>query len=161
MTFSQLRSQVDALCRKYAVELEALRLGAVASEFCDEMSEALITPKPRHPRDPMGWIQLLFRRMSDRGFRPRRLPAVANYLQSCLKDLRIFPQSTDVLRALLPKAAARGLIPRPPENPVPLCFVKRWMQDAGKSGPPELADLVDHWLKLDYWRLLGEGSCKA
>ena len=37
MTFSQLRSQVDALCRKYAAELEVFRLRPLVHEFCEDV----------------------------------------------------------------------------------------------------------------------------
>ena len=161
MTLSQLKAQVEALCRKYATELEALRLGRVAVEFCDEMSEALLKPRSGPPREHMDWTQALFRKMSDRGFRPRRLPAVEGYLKRCLNELRAFPQSSEVLRALLPRAAARGLVPRPPEDPVPLCAVKRAMQDSGDSGPPTLEGLVEYWLRTDYFRLLAEGPSQS
>ena len=45
MTFSQLRTQVDALCRKYATELEVYRLRFLALDFCDEM--AVTMPKTK------------------------------------------------------------------------------------------------------------------
>ena len=45
MTLSRLRSQVDALCRKYATGLAVHRLSRVAVEFRDEMCDALTRPK--------------------------------------------------------------------------------------------------------------------
>ena len=117
MSFSHLRSQVDALCRKYAVELEAYRLRSVALEFCDDMADA-VTGERNGPKLPLDdWALLFMRRMSDRGFRPRGLPALLNYLSRCL-DQRVLPQCNNVLRAILPTAARRGLIPRS-IDPVP------------------------------------------
>ena len=105
---------MDALCRKYATELKAYRLGKVTAKFCDEVSDALIKPKSGPTREPFDWAIVLFKRMAERGYNARRLPAVEGYLRRCLHDLRVLPQGSELLRALLPKAAARGLISRPP-----------------------------------------------
>ena len=174
MTLSQIKAQVEALCRKYAKELELYLLGKVSAEFCDEVADALTNPKacPRLERgsgpvkDPFDWVSVLFKRMAKHGYGPRNLPAVQNYLTRCLQELRIIPQPREVLRALLPNAAARGLIPRTVEDPVPLCAMRRGMQDAGKSVDSEssglgLSDLIEHWQKLDYWRQLAQGSLPA
>ena len=122
MTFSQLRTQVDALCRKYATELEVYRLRLLALDFCDEMAGAM--PKTKVPdNNParslllLEWAQILLKRMIDRGFRVRNFLDFHNYLGRCL-DRRVFPQANEVLRNLLPKAAERGLIPRSAQ-PVP------------------------------------------
>ena len=45
MTLSQIKAQVEALCRKYAKELEIYLLGKVSAEFCDEVADALTNPK--------------------------------------------------------------------------------------------------------------------
>ena len=116
MTFSQLRTQVDALCRKYATELEVYRLRLLALDFCDEM--AVTMPKTKVPdKIParslllLEWARILLKRMIDRGFRVKNFLDFHNYLERCL-DRRVFPQASEVLRNLLPKAAERGLIPR-------------------------------------------------
>ena len=136
-TYAKLRSQVDALCRKYAAELEVYRLGKVTRQFCDEMAETLTGPETvtvedsaemddtvvrtesGPPKPLLDWNKELFQRIKDRGYghRQKRLMAVYNYLKRCLKD-RLLPRSRDVLRALLPKAAVRGLIPRYLEDAV-------------------------------------------
>ena len=122
MTFSQLRTQVDTLCRKYATELEVYRLRLLALDFCDEM--AVTMPKTKVPdKNParslllLEWARILLKRMIDRGFRVKNFLDFHNYLERCL-DRRVFPQASEVLRNLLPKAAERGLIPRS-DQPVP------------------------------------------
>ena len=111
MTFTQLRTQVDALCRKYASELEIYRARPLVLEFCDEMAESVSGSKPGPARPLLKWAQLLLGRMADRGFRDRNHGPLQRYLESCL-DKRVLPQVNDVLRSLMPKAAQRGLIPR-------------------------------------------------
>ena len=162
MTLSQIKAQVEALCRKYAKELELYRLGKVSSEFCDEVADALTNPKSGPVKDPFDWVSVLFKRMAKRGYGPRSLPAVQNYLSRCLQELHVIPQPREVLRALLPNAAARGLIPRTVEDPVPLCLVRRSLEEAGKSSDSDstglgLSDLIEHWQKMDYWRQLAAG----
>ena len=62
MTLSQLRTQVDALCRKYATQLEVYRLRPLAQEFCDEMTDAVIGPEPGPKLSLLDWIQILIKR---------------------------------------------------------------------------------------------------
>ena len=170
MTLSQIKAQVEALCRKYA-KARTLPPRQSEREFCDEVADALTNPKacPRLERgsgpvkDPFDWVSVLFKRMAKHGYGPRSLPAVQNYLTRCLQELRIIPQPREVLRALLPNAAARGLIPRTVEDPVPLCLVRRALENAGKSNTSDqsglgLSDLIEHWQKTDYWRQLGASS---
>ena len=110
-TYARLRSQVDSLMRKYATELKLYRLQPVAVEFCDEMAAAVAGDK-RPPAKPLTpWGLLLIRRIQDRGYRPGDLGILLRYLETCVKR-RVLPQANDVLRALFPKAAGRGLIPR-------------------------------------------------
>ena len=61
MTLSQLRTQVDALCRKYATQLEVYRLRPLAQEFCDEMTDAVIGPEPGPKLSLLDWIQILIK----------------------------------------------------------------------------------------------------
>ena len=162
-TFAQLRSQVDALLRKYAKEIEVYRLGKVSAEFCDEVADAQFNPKSGPVKEPFDWAFVLFKRMAERGYRSRNLPAIQNYLKRCLHELRVVPQPREVLRALLPKAAARGLIPRTVEDPVHLCPVRQALENAGKSNASDqsglaLSDLIKHWRQMDYYRQLAQGS---
>ena len=110
-TYARLRSQVDSLMRKYATELKLYRLQPVAADFCDEMA-ATVTGDNRPPVKPLtARGLLLIRRIQDRGYRPGDLGILLRYLETCVKR-RVLPQANDVLRALFPKAAGRGLIPR-------------------------------------------------
>ena len=110
-TYARLRSQVDSLMRKYSTELKLYRLRPVAADFCDEMAAA-VTGDKRPPAKPLTpWGLLLIRRIQDRGYRPGDLGILLRYLETCVKR-RVLPQANDVLRALFPKAAGRGLIPR-------------------------------------------------
>ena len=174
MTLSQIKAQVEALCRKYAKELELYLLGKVSAEFCDEVADALTNPKActrlergsGPVKDSFDWVSVLFKRMAKHGYGPRNLPAVQNYLTRCLQELRIVPQPREVLRALLPNAAARGLIPRTVEDPVPLCAMRRGLSGTGESNGSDssslgLSDLIEHWQKLDHWRQLAQGSLSA
>ena len=109
-TYAQLRSRVDALMRKYSTELKLYRLRPVAVDFCDEMTAA-VTGDNHPPAKPLtDWGLLLIRRIQDRGYRPGDLGILLRYLGTCVKR-RVLPQANDVLRALFPKAAGRGLIP--------------------------------------------------
>ena len=87
-------------------------------------------------------------------FRPGRIMAVHDYLKHCLEKLHVLPQAAEILRRLLPESAARGLIPHSIEDPMPLCAVKRDLENAGKSNASdqsglELSDLIEHWRQLD------------
>ena len=59
--------------------------------------------------------------------------AVHDCLKRCLQELHVLPQAAEILRGLLPRAAARGLIPRSTEDPFPLCAVRRGLEDEGRS----------------------------
>ena len=111
MTISYLRRRVDALVRKYADRLAVYRLRPLALEFCDEMSEAVQSPKTEKPRSISDWAKLLFDRAKERRISVRTFVHLADYLEKCLEK-RQLPQVNDVLRSLLPREAAKGLIPR-------------------------------------------------
>ena len=117
MSFARIRAEVDALKRKYATELEAYRLRAPALELCDEMTDAVTGGRSGPVQSVLDWTMDFFRRLIALGFHPRRFMALQSYLDRCL-DQRTLPQVNEVLRALLPAAASKGLIPRSPE-PVP------------------------------------------
>ena len=162
MTLSQIKAQVEALCRKYAPQLEVYRLSKVAVKFCDEMHDALTNPKSGPVKDPWDWNRVLLKRMRERRFniefrfRPGRIMAVHDYLKHCLEKLHVLPQSVEILRKLLPESAARGLIPRSIEDPIPLCAVRRELSDKrgrGTSIPRHsgfvrslaIPDLIAYW----------------
>ena len=157
MTLSQIKAQIEALCRKYAPELEVYRLAPVAVKFCDEMHDALTNPESGPVKDPWDWNRVLLQRMRERRFSPEfrfspgRIMAVHDYLKHCLEKLHVLPQAVEILRRLLPESAARGLIPRPIEDPIPLCAVRVGLKNEGNNAASRLslAGLIEHWQQLD------------
>ena len=122
MTFTQLRTQVDALCRKYATELEVYRMRLVVLDYCNEMADTMPETKvpdksPERSLLLLEWAQTLLKRLIERGFRVSNFLHFHNYLKGCLES-RVLLQADEILRSLLPKAAERGLIPRS-GKPVP------------------------------------------
>ena len=122
MNFSTLRRQVDALLLKYATKVQIYRLRPHALELCDEMTEAvsgpITTPPKSVPKSVITWAFDFFRRLREHRFRLWNFTPLADYLDECLQR-RVLPQVNDVLRSILPKAAAKGLIPRYIGEPVP------------------------------------------
>ena len=129
MTFTQLKNQVDALCRKYATELAIYRARPLALEFCDEMAEAVTPGKPKSTMQCTGWARMLFERLRERGIRVKTHIFLSEYLEGCLERL-ILPQVNNILRALFLEARERGLIPRSREQ-VP--FTRRRVWKPGTS----------------------------
>ena len=105
MTFSQLRREVDSLMRKHATELAAYRLRPVADEYCDQWQELIA--ESQLPPDP----RRLFEKLPGNHFLRHRYPAVNNYLEDCRRYRRL-PHPNEILRRLIPGAAALGLVPR-------------------------------------------------
>ena len=117
MTLSQIRRLVDSLMRQYADELEVYRLWPLAQEFCDDLAAATTGDKPG-PKLPVDqWARIFFQRVRERGFRLQGLAHLNSYLERCL-DLRVLPRANEVLRALLPRAVRRGLVPRTTQEPL-------------------------------------------
>ena len=118
MTYSQLRSQTDALCRKYATRLKLYRARPLASDFCDEMTDAVSGENPGPVLRIEEWAKILYDRLTQRRIRVKGFAGLYLYLDNCL-NRRVLPQVNGVLRGLFPDAARRGLIPRP-LNPIPM-----------------------------------------
>ena len=118
MTFSQIRRLVDSLMLKYADEIEVYRLRPVAQQFCDDMTNAVTGKKRGRPRSIQEWGNIFFQRTQERDLRIMGRAHLDRYLNQCL-ECRVLPQVNEVLRALLPRAVRRGLIPRPVQDPVP------------------------------------------
>lgn len=116
MTLSQIRSQVETLKRKYADELEVYRLQPIAQQFCDDLARAVTGRKLGRPRSIGEWAEIFYRRLRDRCLRVQGLGHLQEYLEHCL-EIRILPQTSELLRELLPRADRRGLIPRSIEEP--------------------------------------------
>ena len=111
MTFAQLRSQVNTLMRKYDTELQLYRATPLALELCDQMADAVTPGRPNPKLSCNDWAWNLFQRLRGRGIHVKSHTGLYDYLSDCLERL-ILPQLNNVLRALFPKAAGLGLIPR-------------------------------------------------
>ncbi|MYC37053.1 MAG: hypothetical protein F4X66_09100 [Chloroflexi bacterium] len=118
MTIPQIRRLVDSLMHKYADEVEAYRLMPVAQQFCEDLARAVTGKKPGRPRSIGEWTRIFLRRAQERRLQLQSLDYLNDYLDRCL-DLRVLPQANELLRALLPRAARRGIIPRALEAPIP------------------------------------------
>ena len=129
MTFAQIKRQVDALCRKYAAELAIYRARTLALELCDRMADSVTPGMPRKPMQCSDWALLLFRRLRERGVRVKSWFRLSAYLEDCL-DRLLLPQVNNVLRALFPEAAKRGLIPRS-RIEIPFRHRRNWKPRAG------------------------------
>ena len=105
-SLSHIRRRIEALERKFAVELAIVKLRPLADEYCDQWTELVDEKLP--PPDP----HRLIKRLVNAGIRLDNFPAVRKYLDNCRRDHDL-PHPNQILRALLPMAAARCLVPRP------------------------------------------------
>ena len=113
---NQIRSRINALRRKMALEISVVRLRPLADDFCLEWSVAQTDRQP--PPDDQTFI----RRVVDAGFRLPTFMAAHKYLEQCREE-KVVPGVEHLLGALLPWATLRGLVvlsadPKPP-TPVP------------------------------------------
>lgn len=129
MTFTQLKNQVNALCRKYATELAIYRARPLALDLCDQMADAVTPGRPKKALQCSDWAWLLAVRLRERGIRVKTHVFLSNYLEDCL-DRLILPQVNNVLRALFREARDRGLIPRSREQ-IPFTRRRVWKPGAG------------------------------
>ena len=105
MTLSQIRSQVDALCRKYHRELAIYRATRVASEIAQLWMIAVANRQPK-PR-PFFCV----RKFVEAGFRLTTYMEFQNYLQRCIDEDR-FPEIRPIITTLLPWTANRPWLHR-------------------------------------------------
>ena len=111
---SHIRARINALRRKFALEISVVRLRPMAEEYCQEWSVAAI--EGQTAPDDLAFIRKVGARI--------RLPtfmAAHQYLQQCL-DQKIVPGVEHLLGALLPWAVLRGLVvlaDDPPPTPAP------------------------------------------
>ena len=101
-----LRNRVNALRRKMALPLAVVRLRPVAEEFCLQWTAALACGQPAPQSHP------LIGRVVGQGFRLPTFLALHNYLDRC-RSRNTLPDCDELLRSLLPWAAARGLLGAP------------------------------------------------
>ena len=112
---NQIRSRINALRRKMALEISVVRLRPLADDFCLQWSVAVTDRRP--PPDDQTFI----RRVADAGFRLPTFMAAHRYLTWCLAE-NVVPGVEHLLGALLPWAVLRGLVvlsDDPPATPVP------------------------------------------
>ena len=110
-----VRSRINALRRKFALEISHVRLRPMAEDFCTESYAAAMDRKPLP--DGRAFIRKIGETI--------RLPtfmAAHKYLEQCLKQ-KVVPGVENLLGALLPWATVRGLVvpsadPNPP-TPIP------------------------------------------
>ena len=111
---SQIRSRINALRRKMALEISHVRIRPMAEDYCLEWDRARSEGRPA-PDD------LAFIRRVGAKFRLPTFMAAHQYLQQCITQ-KIVPGVEHLLGALLPWAVVRGLVvlaDDPPAAPVP------------------------------------------
>ena len=135
MSLSSLRSRINALERRLIVPLSVVRLRPIVEQYCDEWAYAMSAgsvPPPCTPADPVpprmsptplgarrrGAPRVspvpLFRRITDAGYRLSTFTEVNRYVRQCREEGSC-PHPHEMLRRLLPKAVAWGLLPRFPD----------------------------------------------
>ena len=112
---SYIRSRINALRRKFALEISHVRLRPMAEDFCTESYAAAMDRKPL----PDGFA---FIRKVGAKIRLPTFMAAHKYLEQCREE-KVVPGVEHLLGALLPWATLRGLVvlsadPKPP-TPVP------------------------------------------
>ena len=113
MTFGQIRRLINRFQHKYAAELEVYRHKQVADRFCKHMANAVTGKKRGRHRTLHEWAAIYMRRAKERDLNPQHgLENLTHYLERCL-NLRVLPQTNEILREILPWADRRGLIPYP------------------------------------------------
>ena len=111
---SQIRSRINALRRKMALEISLVRPRPLAEDYCLEWECARSEGRPAP--DDLAFI----RGVGDK-FRLPTFMAAHQYLQQCLAQ-KIVPGVEHLLGALLPWAVVRGLVvlsDDPPAAPGP------------------------------------------
>ena len=112
---NQIRSRINALRRKMALEISVVRLRPLADDFYLQWQVVVSDRRPA-PDD-----HTFIRRVADAGFRLPTFMAAHRYLTRCLAD-NVVPGVEHLLGALLPWAAVRGLVvlsDDPPATPGP------------------------------------------
>ena len=114
---SQIRSRINALRRKMALEISHVRLRPMAEDLCTEWHVAALD------RKPLPDARAFIRKVAAAGFYLPTFVAAHKYLEQCLEK-RIVPGVEHLLGALLPWAVVRGLVvlsadPTPMPGPQP------------------------------------------
>ena len=129
MTLSEIKRQVNALKRKYAVALAVVRLRRAAREFCDEWKATREEKKPTPtPVETDQWFYI-------RGFRLKGHHFFMDYINRC-KKTKEDPLPMDIVRGLMPWRSCHHII----EN-----LIHRgssYERRVGHTGPISPRDLV-------------------
>ena len=92
MTLSQIRRRVNALKRKFVLELAIIRLRRIAEAVADDWD-------PSEPPDPHDVVQ----RVAKAGFRLNTFGRLSNYLKDIRRQGDV-PESESIILRLLPWA---------------------------------------------------------
>ena len=112
---SYVRSRINALRRKFALEISHNQIRTVAEDFCTESYAAAMA------RKPLPDAHAFVRKVVDAGYRLPTFGAAHQYLAKCVTD-KVLPRVEHLLGALLPWATLRGLVVLSadgPPTPVP------------------------------------------
>ena len=100
---SYVRSRINALRRKFALEISHNRLRTMAEDFCTDSYAAAMD------RKPLPDAHTFIRKVVDAGYRLPTFGAVHQYLAKCVTD-KVLPGVENLLGAMLPWATLRGLV---------------------------------------------------
>ena len=103
MSLSRIRSRIEALERKFALPLAAVKLRPLAEEFCNECEAAHAEEKPLPQAHP--FIQ----RLTGKGFRLSTFTSLAKYIKKC-HDKKEPPEAYEIVKTLLPSADRLSLV---------------------------------------------------
>ena len=112
---SYVRSRINALRRKFALEISHNQIRPMVEDFCTESYGAAMDHKPLP--DAHAFVS----KVVDAGFRMPTFGAAHQYLRECVAD-KVVPGVEHLLGALLPWATLRGLVVLSadgPPTPVP------------------------------------------
>ena len=114
---SYIRSRINALRRKMALEISVVSLEPVADEFCFQWDRARAEGRPAPD------ILAFIRKIGAAGYWLPTLVAAHKYLEKCIKD-NIVPGVQHLMATLLPWAVVRGLVV-PSADPPPMSMSLR------------------------------------
>ena len=100
---SYVRTRINALRRKFVLEISHNQLRTMAEDFCTDSYAAAMDHKP------LPDAHTFVRKVVDAGFRMPTFGAVHQYLGKCVTD-KVLPGVEHLLGALLPWATLRGLV---------------------------------------------------
>ena len=102
-SLGEIRRQIRALQRRFAVPLAALRTRRIAEQICDEWNVAAADSKPLPDTNSV------IRRIVDHGLRFNTFGQLRRHIERC-RDAKECPKPRDIATVLLPNAVASGLI---------------------------------------------------